>query len=156
MVDKERVRRGYDELVEVYADQRTEDSYDDEALASFLDDLPPAARLLDAGCGQGTPVLAGLEDVSGVGIDISRGQLTRAAENAPDAALAQGDIVGLPLVDDAVDAVTALWSVIHVPEGDHSPVFEEFARVLRPGGRLLLTEGTDEMQKQTIARELQN
>ncbi|QCC51149.1 class I SAM-dependent methyltransferase [Halapricum salinum] len=144
MVDKRTVRDGYDALVDDYAAQRTDDSDDVEALASFLDDLPDGSRLLDAGCGQGIPVLASLDGVSGVGLDISHGQLARASENAPAAALAQGDMTRLPFADDAFDAVTALWSVIHVPEGDHRTVFEEFARVLRPGGRLLLVEGTDE------------
>jgi ubiquinone/menaquinone biosynthesis C-methylase UbiE len=144
MVDKDTVRRGYDELVDDYAAQRTEDSDDVDVLASFLDALSTDARLLDAGCGQGTPVLASLADVAGVGLDISRGQLTRAAENAPAASLTQGDMTRLPFADERFDAVTALWSVIHVPEGDHRAVFEEFARVLRPGGRLLVVEGTNE------------
>lgn len=144
MVDKQAVRDGYDALVEEYAAQRTDDSDDVEALASFLDALPEDARLLDAGCGQGTPVLASLEAITGVGLDIAQGQLVRASENAPAAALVQGDMTRLPFAPDTFDAVTALWSVIHVPEGDHGTVFAEFERVLRPGGRLLLTEGTSE------------
>jgi len=144
MVDKRTVRDGYDALVEDYAAQRTDDSDDVEALASFLANLPADARLLDAGCGQGVPVLSSLEAVDGVGIDISRGQLARASENAPAASLAQGDMTRIPVSDEAFDAVTALWSVIHIPEGDHQAVFEEFARILDSGGRLLLVEGTSE------------
>jgi SAM-dependent methyltransferase len=50
----------------------------------------------------------------------------------------------LPVASDTVDGVVALWSLIHVPLAEHPAVIDEFARVLRPGGGLLLVEGTTE------------
>ncbi|OTF00829.1 class I SAM-dependent methyltransferase [Halorubrum sp. SD683] len=144
MVDRNVVRRGYDELATAYAADRVEDSRGRAVLDRFRESLPPDARVLDAGCGQGTPVLRALNDSgTAVGADISRTQLALAAENVPGAPLAQGDLVALPFRDGAFDAVTAYHSLIHVPEGRHQAVVDEFARVLGDGGRLLCSEGPE-------------
>ena len=145
MVDKDAVRRGYDELAEAYAADRVEDGRGREVLSLFLDDLPESAHVLDAGCGQGTPVLRDLAaSGTATGMDISRSQLELAADRVPDAALAQGDMVRLPFRDGAFDAVTAYHSLIHVPHEQHQEVVDEFARVLADGGRLLCSEGPEE------------
>ncbi|WP_135534272.1 class I SAM-dependent methyltransferase [Halostella pelagica] len=141
MTGRKAVRDGYDSLAQTYAEQRS----DDETLGTtlfddLLADLPDDARLLDAGCGQGTPVLAGA-GVSAVGLDFSGEQLRLATENAPRAALVQGDMAALPFEDDAFDAVTAYHSLIHVPLSEHQRVIDEFARVLKPGSPLLVSEG---------------
>ena len=145
MVDKDAVRRGYDELAAAYAADRNEDGRGREVLSQFLRKLPESARVLDAGCGQGTPVLGDLSaSATAVGVDISRTQLELAAERVPGAALAQGDMVRLPFRGDAFDAVTAYHSLIHVPAEQHQAVVDEFARVLGDGGRLLCSEGPEE------------
>lgn len=145
MVERDDVRRAYDDLADAYAAERAEGDRGTEILEGFLDSLRDPARVLDAGCGGGTPVLARLSaSTTAVGVDLSRGQLLLAAENAADARLVQGDMVTLPFGADSFDAAVAYWSLIHVPMEDHPTVLEEFARVLRPGGRLLLCEGTDE------------
>ncbi|MFC4359948.1 class I SAM-dependent methyltransferase [Halobium salinum] len=145
MVDKDAVRRAYDEIAEVYAEERATTGRSVEILEAFLDSLSDPQRVLDAGCGHGRPVLtrmAGSTDA--VGLDFSRGQLDLAREAAPAADLLQGDMTALPLDDDSVDAVVACWSLIHVPMDDHGRVVGEVARVLRPGGRVLLCEGRGE------------
>ena len=144
MVDRDVVRRGYDQLAATYAADRVEDGRGRAVLDRFRESLPPDARVLDAGCGQGTPVLRDLSAAAtAVGTDISRAQLGLAAESVPAAALAQGDLVSLPFRDDAFDAVTAYHSLIHVPEKSHQTVVDEFARVLNDGGRLLCSEGPE-------------
>lgn len=149
MSDRDAVRRAYDDLAETYACRRSRDGRGMDVLETFLDSLPEAGRILDAGCGQGAPVLARLcEAATAVGLDFSREQLRLAAENAPGGLLVQGDMTGLPFGDDAFDAVTAYHSLIHVPFEDHRTVLDEFARVLRPGGRVLLTEGATEWSGQ--------
>lgn len=40
--------------------------------------------------------------------------------------------------------MTAVYTVFHVPRADHAALFVGFARVLQPGGRLLLTLATRE------------
>ncbi|MGQ3328158.1 class I SAM-dependent methyltransferase [Halorubrum sp. FL23] len=145
MVDKNVVRRGYDELAEAYAADRNEDGCGREVLAQFRRGLPESARVLDAGCGQGTPVLRDLSgSTTATGVDVSRAQLELAADRVPDAALAQGDMAALPFDDGAFDAVTAYHSLIHVPRDQHQAVVDEFARVLADGGQLLCSEGPAE------------
>lgn len=50
-------------------------------------------------------------------------------------------MTALPLGDDVVDAVVAYHSLIHIPFEAHQTVIEEFSRVLRPDGRVLVSEG---------------
>ncbi|QAU11463.1 class I SAM-dependent methyltransferase [Halorubrum sp. BOL3-1] len=145
MVDKNAVRRGYDALAEAYAADRNEDGRGREVLSRFLDGVSESARVLDAGCGQGTPVLRDLsESAAAVGTDVSRSQLELADERVPAASLAQGDMAALPFRDESFDAVTAYHSLIHAPREQHQEVADEFARVLVDAGRLLCSEGPDE------------
>lgn len=135
------VRDGYDALADDYGKSR--DPPEPPLVESFLAELPPGSRLLDAGCGQGTPVLDRLPaGIDAVGLDFSAEQLRRAGE-VTDAALVHGDLTALPVADASVDAVTALHSLIHVPTARHPAVLAEFARTTRPDARLLLTAGTD-------------
>lgn len=145
MVDRDAVREGYDQLGTAYTESRSADSRGREILEEFLASLPAKARLLDAGCGPGRPLSQTIETArTAVGLDLSREQLALAAENVPDAALLQGDMTAVPLDEDIFDAVIGYHSLIHVPLESHQAVLDEFARVLTPGGRLLLSEGPDE------------
>lgn len=149
MAEKDVVRGSYDELASVYAAQRGEGGLGMAVLEEFLESLDGPGSVLDAGCGQGAPVLRRLtasvsRSRSAVGLDFSREQLRLAATNAPAANLVAGDLTDLPFADGAFDGVAAYWSVIHVPLDEHQAVIDEFARVLRPGGRVLVCEGTNE------------
>jgi ubiquinone/menaquinone biosynthesis C-methylase UbiE len=145
MVDKDAVRSGYDDLAEIYAGNRAPDEDELAILDRFLDSLSPSARILDAGCGQGEPVLRSLAtDRAAVGLDLSRRQLQLAREAVPTTPILQGDMTRLPVDARTFDAVVAFHSLIHVPLVQHQQVVDECARVLRPGGRILLTEGTAE------------
>lgn len=143
--DATSIRHAYDEIAETYAAQRSEGTLGVEVLDRFLDSLPENARLLDAGCGQGTPILARSSDsVTAVGMDFSRRQLQLAQENVSDGVLVLGDMTTLPFRSEEFEAVTAYHSMIHIPMDEHRTVIDEFARVLRSGGRLILSEGLAE------------
>ena len=146
MVEKDVVLDGYDELAETYLDERSPGETERRALASFIETLPPDARVLDAGCGAGVPVLRALTGRGrrAIGMDFSSTQLAMAASNAPDARLLRGDMVKLPLKDGSIDAVVAFHSLIHLPANEHAAALQEIARVLRPGGQLLVSEGPEE------------
>lgn len=150
MVDKETVRQGYDEIAETYARDRSPNG-EREILSDFLNRLDEADRVLDAGCGAGKPALVTLEQSqeparppAAIGLDFSRQQLELARDAVPDSALVQGDLSSLPIADGSVGGIVALHSIIHVPRDQHQTVIGEFARVLQPGGWLLLTEGSGE------------
>lgn len=145
MVDKDAVRRGYDGVAETYATERSGGGRGMDILDRFLRPLSESARILDVGCGQGDPVLRRLSvSATAIGIDFSREQLALATENASGTSLVQGDMTNLPVGDGVVDAIIAYHSLIHVPLDEHRTVIDEFARILRPNGRLLLSEGPNE------------
>lgn len=89
---------------------------------------------LDLGCGTG--LYAEILRSSGrqvIGVDISQDQLRHAALRE---AVAAADAARLPVRDEAFDEVAAIW--IHGDLDDMPAVLREVARVLRPGGRVLL------------------
>ena len=95
-------------------------------------------RLLDVGCGPGT-LHARLQREHGawvVGVDTSLGMLAEARQQRAGR-YAQADAQALPLVDAAFDRVMANHMLFHVPDQDQA--LREMRRVLRPGGRLVLT-----------------
>lgn len=148
MNDKDVIRQGYDELAEVYAAKRSTDDREIAILETFLDSVPGSALILDAGCGQGTPILRRVsETTTTVGLDLSRSQLQIAADAVPSARLVQGDMTQLPFRSNAFDAITAYDSLIHVALNDHQTVLDEFARVLCSGGSLLLSEAPEERER---------
>lgn len=151
MTDRDAVRRTYDAHAAEYAARRTADERELAVLEAFCDDLSSSARVLDAGCGQGDPILQELQRRSwrAVGVDFSQAQLGLAADAVPDAALVAGDLTALPFREGAFDAVAAVDAIIHVPLSEHQTVVDEFARVLRDGGRLLLSEAPQSFERET-------
>src|SRR3984885_6369140 len=97
-------------------------------------------RILDAGCGSG-PLFAALRDRGAVvtGFDKSAGMLELARRRLGDDADLRVAELGspLPFPDDAFDDVTASL-VLHYLE-DWGPALAELRRVLKPGGRLIVS-----------------
>lgn len=98
--------------------------------------LPAGSLVLDVACGTGDLLrLLEVGNYRAVGIDISAGMLRAARTSAP---LLQADGLALPLAKGTIDGITcgfALRNVVSLPD-----LFEEMARVLRPGGRIALLE----------------
>ncbi len=115
--------------------------YKRAALAKL--ELKPGEHVLDVGCGlaQDTAVLAQLVGPGGraVGFDASETLLAQARAQHPQLELVRGDIASLPFPDASFDVVRTDRVLIHVV--DPAAAMAEMARVLKPGGRLVLTEG---------------
>ena len=137
-MDRNEVRRAWDAVAETYASRRDPDGSDAALIDDLLDELPPEPAVLDVGCGDGARTLANLPADS-VGLDVSRRGLALAADGTPRARLVQGDLATLPFATATFDAITAYHAVFHVSRERHPAVYDGFARVLRPGGRLLMT-----------------
>jgi ubiquinone/menaquinone biosynthesis C-methylase UbiE len=104
----------------------------------------PFRSLLDLGTGTGRMLeLFGAEIERGLGIDLSLDMLLLARDRLERAGLRncsvrQGDIYDLPLPNDCFDAVI-LHQVLHFLD-DGARAIREAARVLRPGGHLLVVD----------------
>jgi SAM-dependent methyltransferase len=143
VAQKRAVRDGYDALATTYAERRTPAEAESALLGRLADHLDRSARVLDAGSGRGVPVASTLtDDYEVVCLDISRAQLALAGETVPAAHRVQGDLASLPFEASCFAGVCALNALIHVPVAEHAAVYRAFARVLAPGGRLLVSLGT--------------
>lgn len=93
----------------------------------------------DIGCGPGY-VTGHLHElgVDAFGIDLAPEMVTIARRDYPGCRFEVGTMTDLDLADEAVAGVVAFWSVIHVPDDAVPGVFEQFHRVLRPDGPLLI------------------
>ena len=107
-------------------------------------ELREADRLLDVGCGTGAAVRAAAEVVErAVGVDLSPRMLAEARERAaglPGVEFVEGDSEDLPFGDGEFTAVICTTSLHHYPRPDAAA--REFARVLAPGGRVVIGDGT--------------
>ena len=137
-MDRNAVRRAWDDISETYARQRDPDGSDADLIADLRAQLPPDPTVLDVGCGDGARTLANLP-AGATGLDLSRRGLELASDRVQNAHLVQGDMTHLPVSADTVDGITAYHAVFHVPRSAHETVYREFTRVLRPGGTLLMT-----------------
>ncbi len=109
----------------------------------------PGDRALDVACGTGrlTEALAGAVRPRGeaVGVDVSRGMLRRASARAARAdhrdgipAFREADALALPFDDGSFDAATIGFGLRNLP--DYAAGLREMARVVRPGGRVVILE----------------
>lgn len=98
--------------------------------------LPAAARLLDAGCGTGGIVTHLAARGRAVGVDLSA-EAVRLAR-ARDVAVARAELMALPFANGTFDCVTSFDVLYHRWVRDDAAAVREMARVLRPGGLLLV------------------
>jgi ubiquinone/menaquinone biosynthesis C-methylase UbiE len=99
----------------------------------------PRGTALDAACGTGrhAEYLASLGHTV-IGVDGSPEMLALARARVPGADFHRGDLNQLPVPDRHAAVLVCALALTHIP--DLAPVLAEFARVLRPGGHLVLSD----------------
>jgi ubiquinone/menaquinone biosynthesis C-methylase UbiE len=116
-------------------------------------DLRGTDRLLDVGCGTGWASRAAAEQgASVVGIDLSSqmiGQATRLAAGRGGVRFALGDAEALPFADGAFTALLCTNAFHHYPRPERA--VREMARVLAPGGRLVIGDASSDLTSARIA-----
>ncbi|MFI6103243.1 class I SAM-dependent DNA methyltransferase [Streptomyces sp. NPDC051310] len=138
-------RVAYDAIAATYAQQFHDSLRDrplERALLSAFAELVRAngdGRVADLGCGPGhvTAHLHGL-GLDAFGVDASPVMVELAREAHPGLRFEVGSMAALDIGDGALGGVLSRWSVIHTPPEELPAVAAEIARVLAPGGHLLI------------------
>ena len=144
------VRDTYDRIADHFAETR---AYPWPEVTEFLDEVPDSAsRGLDVGCGNGRHAEAMANHVASVvGLDASGELLRTARERAQSAgfldrlALVHGDAAALPFRDRSFGVAVYVATLHHLtsrPTRRRS--LDELARVLRSGGRALVSAWSTE------------
>ena len=96
----------------------------------------PGERVLDVACGTGNAAaLAQHAGAAVTGIDAAERLVEVAHERVPGATFLAGDAAMLPFADDGFDAAVSVFGIIFAP----ATAAAELVRVLRPGGRAVMT-----------------
>ncbi len=133
----------YDRVARAYAEQFFTEldrkPFDRELLDRFAAILKDRGRVCDVGCGPGH-VGRYLADrgVDVFGLDLSPGMVALARDLNPGMRFEQGDMLALHLPDGALAGIVAFYSLIHLERVAAARALAEMARVLIPGGALLL------------------
>jgi SAM-dependent methyltransferase len=104
-------------------------------------DIKEGDHVLDVGCGTGIFAREALKRVGingkVTGIDLNESMLSVGRRLQPEIAWQQGDVVKLPFDDDAFDVVGSQFVLMFLP--DRVASLKEMWRVLKPGGRLIIS-----------------
>jgi SAM-dependent methyltransferase len=143
---KKLVASGYDAIAETYLRWTAASPIRRHWLDALIAVLPAKAHILDLGCGAGVPVARQLSDQGFAvhGVDASERQIALARENAPRADFTRADMTTVEFEPIAFDAVTAFYSITHVPREEHPALLRRLWGWLKPGGLLLVSLGCDD------------
>ncbi|WP_224332206.1 class I SAM-dependent methyltransferase [Haloprofundus halobius] len=143
-------RATYDAIAEHFAATREYPWPEVESFVADVADERPATRALDVGCANGRHCeLLASHARSVVGLDVSRQLLRearkRAAERGFDVSLVHGDAARLPFRTETFDLAVYVATLHHLTSREARVAsLDELARVLRPGGRALVSAWSTE------------
>jgi len=138
------VADAYDAIGATFAEWRTRIVGDprEEWADDLFERLADGARVLELGCGAGTPETRRIaERFHLTGVDISPKQVERARTAVPAAEFVVADFTELELPDGSFDAVMSFYVFNHVPRELLAPLLAKIHHWLTAGGWLLTAFG---------------
>ena len=137
------IRESYDRVADEYAcrifDELQHKPLDRELLDRFAAQVLGRGDVCDMGCGPGQ-VARYLRNAGATvfGLDLSPQMLEQARQLNPDISFREGNMLALDLQDGTLAGIAAFYAIVNLPKESLPLVFREMARVLQPGGLLLL------------------
>lgn len=113
-----------------------------EYVDALLSGLPAASRVLDLGCGSGRPIAEYVMSLghSVTGVDQADELLAFARSRYPSGTWITTSIEAFTC-PERFHAIVCWDALFHIERSGHEALVERFARMLLPGGRLMLTVG---------------
>ncbi|MBN2004600.1 MAG: class I SAM-dependent methyltransferase [Anaerolineae bacterium] len=145
------VQSSYDRVAAEYAgrfvDELIHKPLDRTLLNRFADLVRGQGPVCDLGCGPGqiTRYLR-MRGVDAFGVDLSPKMVIQAQQLNPALSFEVGNMLALAVEDGAWAGIAAFYSVIHIAREDVPCALQEMARVLKPGGWLLLAVHTGQQK----------
>lgn len=107
----------------------------------IIQEIGHASRHLDFGCGPGTLVSLLPASITAVGVDIAGDQIAYARQHyaGPAKEFIPIDSMPLPFADQTFETISCVEVIEHLDAGTTEAIFSEFLRVLKPGGKIIVT-----------------
>ncbi|MEP6919807.1 MAG: class I SAM-dependent methyltransferase [bacterium] len=134
----------YDRVAERYAKEYFAEldrkPRDRELLDEFVQSLSSGGPVCEIGCGPGQ-IARYLKDrgLEMRGVDLSEEMVKWATRLNPDISFAQGEMLALDIPDGSLAGIVSFYAIIHLQREDMTRALREMCRVLKPGGRLLVS-----------------
>jgi len=145
----------YVQFVGTEINSTTEHPIDRSLFVGFVDMIKRQAnaRVADVGCGPGRMAAFMVDHgLDAVGLDPSKAMLAVARTAHPNIEFKEGQLDALPIETGALAGAVCWYSIIYTPPERLAEAFGELARVLMPGGYLLLAfQAEDEPVHRTNA-----
>ena len=144
-ISYDRAARKYFEL---FKDELAQKPYDRNLLDQFSEYFSPDAIIHDVGCGPIGHVARHLHarGLHVIGSDISKKCIEIASACHPEIEFLVMDMADMKLESQSIDGIVSYYSVLHTPRTLIPRLFQEFRRVLKKNGKLLVSvkEGDQE------------
>lgn len=138
------VQSGYDCIAAEYErriyDELRHKPFDRELLDRFAESVRDRGVACDMGCGPGQVAryLQG-RGIQVCGVDLSEGMLQRARQLNPRIEFFQDDMRSLSVPENTWAGIAAFYAIVNLSQAEVAQSLKEMFRVLKPGGRLLIT-----------------
>ena len=142
--EKSEIEASYDRVVKRYVDEFLDElqrkPLDRELLDQFAETVRGQDKICEIGCGPGQ-IARYLQDrgVSMCGVDLSQEMVKCASRLNPEISFQRGDMRALEIPDASLAGIVCFYTIIHLKRKDVPHALSEMLRVLKPGGRLLLS-----------------